>query len=65
MKTFRDYEKELDDIRAELYQEMQELGKEEFDRRQAEAVREIVEKHHLQYADLPSARRTPWPAPLA
>ena len=56
MKTFKDYEKEIDDIRAELYQEMQELGKEEFGRRQAKAVREAVEKHNLKYADLPSPR---------
>ena len=57
MKTFKDYEKEIDDIRAELCREMRELGKEEFDRRQAEAVREVVEKYNLTYATLPSARR--------
>jgi len=57
MKTFKDYEKEIDDIRAELYRETQELGKEEYDRRQAKAVREAVEKHNLRYANLPSARR--------
>jgi len=57
MKTFRDYEKEIDDIRAELSRERRELGKEEFDRRQAIAVREVVEKYNLKYADLPSARR--------
>ena len=57
MKTFRDYEKEIDDIRAELIREERELGKEEFDRRQAIAVREVVEKYNLKYADLPSARR--------
>jgi len=57
MKTFKDYEKEIDDIREELYREMRELGKEEFERRQAEKVREIVEKYNLTYASLPSARR--------
>ena len=57
MKTFRDYEKEIDDIRATLYREMQELGKDEFNRRQAEKVREVVEKYNLSYANLPSARR--------
>jgi len=54
---FKDYEKEIDDIRTELYREMQALGKEEFDRQQAERVREIVEKYNLTYASLPSARR--------
>jgi predicted nucleic acid-binding Zn-ribbon protein len=58
MPTFREYEKEIDDIRDKLSRERQELGKEEFDRRQAEAVREAMEKYHLKYADLPSARRT-------
>jgi len=56
MKTFRDYEREIDEIREELVREMEELGKEEFDRRQAAAVREVVEKHNLKYADLPPFR---------
>ena len=57
MKTLRDCEKEVDNIRDHLYREMQELGKEEFDRRQAEQVREVVEQYNLTYASLPSARR--------
>ncbi|MCL2494907.1 MAG: hypothetical protein FWE98_04535 [Oscillospiraceae bacterium] len=57
METSLDYEREIDAIRAELSRERRELGKEEFDRRQAIAVREIVEKYNLRYADLPSARR--------
>jgi len=57
MKTIKDDEKWIDDIRDQLYREMQELGKEEFERRQSEVVREIMEKHNLTYAELPSARR--------
>ena len=57
MNTFRDYEKEIDDIRDQLSRERRELGKEEFDRRQAAKVREVMEKYNLKYADPPSARR--------
>ena len=48
------YEKEIDEIRAKLYQQMQELGREEFERRQAEKVQEAVKKYNLQYAVLPT-----------
>ena len=57
MKTFRDYEKEIDDIRDQLSRERDKLGKEEFDRRQAIKIREAVEKYHLVYADPLSARQ--------
>jgi len=57
LKSFRDYEKWIDDIRDQLYREEQELGKEEFERRQAKVVQEIVEQYGLTYANLPSARR--------
>jgi len=56
MNTFRDYEKEIDDIRDQLSRERRELGKEEFDRRQAEKIREAVERHNLTYATLPVTR---------
>jgi len=38
-------EREIDEIRAQLVREMQELGKEEFERRQAKVVREAAEKY--------------------
>ena len=55
-----EYEKEIDAIRAKLYQEMQELGKEEFDRRQSAKVREAAKKYG--FTIVPSAS-TPRPAP--
>ena len=43
--TFKDYEKEIDDIRAELYKERQELGKEEYDRRKREQFLKLSKKY--------------------
>jgi len=57
LKTSRDFEKELDDIRAQLYREMQELGKEEFERRQSKAVREAAEKYGFKITPSQSVRR--------
>jgi len=50
-------EKWIDDIRDQLYREMQELGKEEFDRRQAETVREIAAQYGLNLVPNQSVRR--------
>jgi len=58
LKTFRDYEKEIDDIRAQLYREQQELGKEEFERRQAQAVREAAACYGFKIIPSQSVRRT-------
>jgi len=57
LKTFRDYEKEINDIRATLYREQQELGKEEFDRRQSEKVREAAKKYGFKIIPTQSVRR--------
>jgi len=57
MKAGGDCEKWIDDIRDELYREMQELGKEEFDRRQAVKVREAAEKYGFKIVPSQSVRR--------
>ena len=57
MKSFRDDEKWIDDIRDELHHERQELGKEEFDRRQAIKVREAAEKYGFKIVPSQSVRR--------
>ena len=57
MKTSKENEKWIDDIRDELYREMKELGKEEFDRRQAIKVREAAEKYGFKIIPSQSVRR--------
>ena len=50
-------EREIDEIRNKLYREMQELGQEEFKRRQAEKVREIAAQYGLNLIPSQSVRR--------
>ena len=57
MTTFKDYEKWIDDIRAELHRERQELGKEEFDRRQEIKIKEAAEKYGFKRVPSQSVRR--------
>jgi len=56
MKNLRDYEKWIDDIRDQLYREMQELGKEEFNKRREIRVREVLAKHGLKTVPSQSVR---------
>ncbi|MCL2434070.1 MAG: hypothetical protein FWD16_06080 [Clostridia bacterium] len=57
MKTFRDSEKCIDDIREQLYREMQDLGEDEFNKRQAIKVREAAEKYGFKIVPTKSVRR--------
>ena len=57
MRTIKDDEKWIDDIRDQLYREMQELGKEEFDRRQREKFLQIVEQYNLKVVPAQDVRR--------
>ena len=57
MRTIRDDEKWINDIRAKLYQEMQELGKEEYDRRKREQFLQIAEQYNLKVVPSQSVRR--------
>ncbi|MCL2343787.1 MAG: hypothetical protein FWC62_07815 [Firmicutes bacterium] len=57
MRTIRDDEKWIDNIRDQLYREMQELGKEEFDRRQREQFLEIVKEYNLKVVPSQDVRR--------
>ena len=53
-----EYEREIDEIRAKLYQEMQELGKEEFERRQAKLVREAAAQYGFKIIPSQSSQRS-------
>jgi len=57
METYKDREKWIDDIRDQLHREMHELGKEEFERQQAEKVREAAKKYGFKIIPSQSVRR--------
>ncbi|MCL2495228.1 MAG: hypothetical protein FWE98_06185 [Oscillospiraceae bacterium] len=61
MRTIRDDEKWIDDIRAKLYQEMQELGKEEYDRRKREQFLQIAKQYNFKIVPAQDVRRPPLP----
>jgi len=58
MNDLFEHEREIDEIRAKLYQEMQELGKEEFERRQAKKVREAAAQYGFKIIPSQGASRS-------
>jgi len=55
MKTNRECEKEIDAIRARLYREMQELGREEYDRRKREQFLRLANEHGWELTPSPAS----------